>query len=40
MLWTNEAEGIITNADVLIERGQIKAVGKDLKGGAEVVDAS
>ncbi len=29
-VWTNEAEGILTNADVLIENGKIAAVGKNL----------
>lgn len=29
-VWTNEADSIIENADVLIENGKIKAVGKNL----------
>ena len=29
-VWTNEAEGILTNADVLIDKGLILNVGKDL----------
>ncbi|HEY0896691.1 MAG TPA: amidohydrolase family protein, partial [Sphingobacteriaceae bacterium] len=40
-VWTNEKEGKIANADVLIEKGKIKAVGKDLKAGnALVIDAT
>ncbi|MEO7176797.1 MAG: amidohydrolase family protein [Saprospiraceae bacterium] len=40
-IWTNEAEGVLTNADLLIEAGKIKAVGKNLQAGnARVVDAS
>ncbi|HTI57623.1 amidohydrolase family protein [Mucilaginibacter sp.] len=41
-VWTNEKEGILKNADVLIENGKIKAVGKDLKApaGAKVIDAT
>jgi imidazolonepropionase-like amidohydrolase len=29
-VWTNESEGILTNADVLVENGKIVAVGKNL----------
>ncbi|GAB2702245.1 amidohydrolase family protein [Mucilaginibacter koreensis] len=40
-VWTNEKEGILQNADVLIEGGKIKAVGKGLAaGGAKVIDAT
>ncbi len=40
-VWTNEKEGILTNADVLIENGKIKAVGKNLNAGnAKVIDAT
>lgn len=40
-VWTNEKEGILQNADVLLENGKIKAVGKNLSaGGAKVIDAT
>ena len=41
-VWTNEKEGILQNADVLIENGKIKAIGKNLSApsGAKVVDAT
>ncbi|MBC7417812.1 MAG: amidohydrolase family protein, partial [Pedobacter sp.] len=40
-VWTNEQEGILQNADVLIENGKIKAVGKNLTAnGATVIDAT
>ncbi len=40
-VWTNEKEGILQNADVLIENGKIKAVGKNLAAGnAKVIDAT
>ncbi|WP_316786111.1 amidohydrolase family protein [Pedobacter frigiditerrae] len=40
-VWTNEKEGILQNADVLLEGGKIKAVGKNLSGGsAKVIDAT
>jgi imidazolonepropionase-like amidohydrolase len=40
-VWTNEAEGKMENADVLIKDGKIAAVGKDLQdASAKVVDAS
>ncbi|RZK50737.1 MAG: amidohydrolase [Pedobacter sp.] len=40
-VWTNEKEGILQNADVLIEGGKIKAVGKNLSAGnARVIDAT
>ena len=39
-VWTNESEGIIENATVLITNGKITAVGKDLKipSGATTID--
>ena len=40
-VWTNEKDGILKNADVLIENGKIKAVGKNLSSaGAKVIDAT
>ncbi|WP_443936988.1 amidohydrolase family protein [Pedobacter sp. MW01-1-1] len=40
-VWTNEKEGILLNADVLLENGKIKAVGKNLSAsGAKVIDAT
>lgn len=40
-VWTNEKEGILENADVLLENGKIKAVGKGLSAGnAKVIDAT
>jgi len=40
-VWTNEKEGILKNADVLIENGKIKAVGKNLSAAnARVIDAT
>lgn len=40
-VWTNEKEGILKNADVLLEGGKIKAVGKNLAAGnAKVIDAT
>lgn len=40
-VWTNEKEGILQNADVLLEGGKIKAVGKNLSAGsARVIDAT
>ncbi|SFG56689.1 amidohydrolase family protein [Pedobacter insulae] len=40
-VWTNEKDGILTNADVLLEGGKIKAVGKNLSAGAaKVIDAT
>jgi imidazolonepropionase-like amidohydrolase len=40
-VWTNEKEGILQNADVLLENGKIRAVGKNLSsGGAKVIDAT
>lgn len=40
-VWTNEKEGILKNADVLLEGGKIKAVGTNLSAGsAKVIDAT
>ena len=40
-IWTNEKEGILKNADILIESGKIKAIGKNLAAGsAKVIDAT
>ncbi len=40
-VWTNEAEGILANTDVLIEDGRIAAIGKNLAAGrARVIDAT
>ncbi|WP_316830708.1 amidohydrolase family protein [Pedobacter aquatilis] len=40
-VWTNEKEGILQNADVLLENGKIKAVGKNLSAGnAKVIDGT
>jgi len=40
-VWTNEKDGILQNADVLLENGKIKAVGKNLSAsGARVIDAT
>jgi imidazolonepropionase-like amidohydrolase len=40
-VWTNESDGILENADVLIKDGKIAKVGKDLSaGGATEVDAT
>ncbi|WP_316851511.1 amidohydrolase family protein [Pedobacter agri] len=40
-VWTNEKDGVLQNADVLLENGKIKAVGKNLAaGGAKVIDAT
>jgi len=40
-VWTNESDGILKNADVLITNGKIQKVGKGLTApsGAEVIDA-
>ncbi len=41
MVWTNEADGILTETDVLVKNGKIAAVGKNLSaGGAKVIDAT
>ncbi|RLJ77668.1 amidohydrolase family protein [Pedobacter alluvionis] len=40
-VWTNEKDGILQSADVLLENGKIKAVGKNLSAsGAKVIDAT
>lgn len=41
-VWTNEAQGIMQNADVYVVNGKIKAIGKNLSvpSGTEVVDGS
>ncbi|MFC4723533.1 amidohydrolase family protein [Geojedonia litorea] len=40
-VWTNEAEGILENTDVLIKNGKIAKVGKNLSdGSATVIDAT
>ena len=40
-IWTNEKEGIVTETDLLIENGKIKAIGKNLSSGsAKVVDGT
>jgi imidazolonepropionase-like amidohydrolase len=40
-VWTNEQEGILKNADILIENGKIKAVGKNITApNAKVIDAT
>src|SRR5690606_18241218 len=39
-VWTNEADGILAAADVWIDKGKIKAIGRNLSApGARVVDA-
>ena len=40
-VWTNEAQGVIQNADVLIQNGKIAQVGKNLSSvGAKVIDGT
>lgn len=40
-VWTNEKEGKLTNTDVLIEKGRIKSIGKNISAGnAKVIDAT
>jgi len=40
-VWTNEKDGILLNADILLENGKIKALGKNLSAGnARVIDAT
>lgn len=40
-VWTNEAEGILQNTDVLIDKGKIIQIGKNLStSGAKVVDGT
>lgn len=39
-VWTNEADGILENTDVLVKNGKISAIGKNLKmGNATIIDA-
>jgi imidazolonepropionase-like amidohydrolase len=40
-IWTNEKEGILTNADLLVENGKIVSVGKNLSSSnARIVDGT
>ncbi|WP_394750033.1 amidohydrolase family protein [Spongiimicrobium salis] len=40
-VWTGESEGILQNTDVLVKKGKIVKIGKDLRaGGATVIDAT
>ncbi|MGZ3839808.1 MAG: amidohydrolase family protein [Flavisolibacter sp.] len=40
-VWTNEKEGVLQNADVLIRNGKIAAVGKNLSAdGAKIIDGT
>lgn len=40
-VWTNEAEGILPNTDVVIENGKITKIGKNLKAtGHEIIDGT
>ncbi len=40
-VWTNEKDGILEGADVLVQNGKIKSVGKNLSaGGATEIDAT
>ncbi len=40
-VWTNEKEGKLLNTDVLVQKGKIAGIGKDLKAsGARVIDAT
>lgn len=41
-VWTNEADGILKNTDVLIENGKIKQIGKNISApaGCEVTDGT
>jgi imidazolonepropionase-like amidohydrolase len=40
-VWTNEKEGVLQNADVLIKNGKIAAVGKNLsETGARIIDGT
>lgn len=40
-LWTNEKEGILTNTDLIIQKGKISSIGKNLScGNCEVVDVT
>ncbi|NTS40485.1 amidohydrolase family protein [Flavisolibacter sp. BT320] len=40
-VWTNEKDGVLQNADVLLKGGKITAIGKNLsENGAKVIDAT
>jgi imidazolonepropionase-like amidohydrolase len=40
-VWTNEKEGILENTDVLVQKGKIAKIGKNLQPeGARIIDAS
>ncbi len=40
-VWTNEAEGILTNTDVLLKNGKIALIGKGLAAeGAQIIDGT
>lgn len=40
-IWTNEKDGIVTETDLLIENGKIKAIGKNLSSGsAKIIDGT
>ena len=40
-VWTNEKDGVITNADVLVKNGKIASIGNNLNAsGAKVIDAT
>ncbi|HEX5000904.1 MAG TPA: amidohydrolase family protein [Bacteroidia bacterium] len=40
-VWTNEAEGVLKNYDVLIENGKIAAIGQNLNAaGAKIIDGT
>lgn len=40
-VWTGEADGILANTDVLVRKGKIARIGRDLPaGGAKVIDAT
>lgn len=36
-VWTSEKEGVLTNTDVLVRKGKIAAMGKNLKQNADIV---
>lgn len=39
-IWTNEAEGVLTDSDILLKGGKISAIGKNLSAGrARIIDA-
>ncbi|MBC7410921.1 MAG: amidohydrolase family protein [Bacteroidia bacterium] len=41
-IWTNESEGIVTNTDVILQNGKIKAIGKNIvtPQGADTINAT